>query len=153
MSTVRQLLRTKPADIWTIAPQASVYDALQLMADKDIGALLVLESGRLVGVFSERDYTRKVVLHGKSSRSTTVGELMTQVVYYVRPDQTVEDCLGLMTGRHIRHLPVMENDQLVGIVTIGDIAKETMSQQAFTIRTLEQYITGGVAAGPRATTT
>jgi CBS domain-containing protein len=153
MSTVRQLLRTKPADIWTIAPQASVYDALQLMADKDIGALLVLESGRLVGVFSERDYARKVVLHGKSSRSTTVGELMTQVVYYVRPDQTVEDCLGLMTGRHIRHLPVMENDQLVGIVTIGDIAKETMSQQAFTIRTLEQYITGGVAAGPRATTT
>jgi CBS domain-containing protein len=144
MSTVRQLLRTKAADIWTIGPEASVYDALRLMAAKDIGAVLVVEAGKLVGVFSERDYARKVVLQGKSSRSTTVGELMTQVVFYVRPEHTVEECLALMTAKHIRHLPVLEDDQLVGIVTIGDVGTEIISQQAFTIENLETYITGGV---------
>jgi CBS domain-containing protein len=146
MSTVRQLLRTKPADVWTIRPDASVYDALQLMADKDIGAVLVTDAtGRLVGIFSERDYARKVVLHGKTSRTTTVGELMTQAVYYVRPEQPVEECLALMTSKHVRHLPVLDNDRLVGIVTIGDVGKEIMSQQAFTIRNLETYITGAAA--------
>ncbi len=144
MSTVRQLLRTKPADVWTIGPEASVFDALRLMADKDIGALLVVEAGKLVGVFSERDYARKVVLHGKSSKTTTVGELMTQLVFYVRPEQTVEECLALMTAKHIRHLPVLEGTQLVGIVTIGDVGKEIISQQRFTIENLENYITGGV---------
>jgi CBS domain-containing protein len=145
MSTVRQLLRTKPAEVWTVEPQASVYNALQLMADKDIGAVLVVEQDRLVGVFSERDYARKVVLHGKSSRSTTVGELMTQLVYYVRPEQTAEECLVLMTAKRIRHLPVMEDGRLIGIVTIGDVGKEIMSQQEFTIRNLEIYITGGAS--------
>jgi CBS domain-containing protein len=144
MSTVRQLLRTKAADIWTIGPEASVYDALRLMAAKDIGAVLVVEAGKLVGILSERDYARKVVLEGKSSRSTTVGELMTQVVFYVRPEHTVEECLALMTAKHIRHLPVLEDDQLVGIVTIGDVGAEIISQQAFTIENLETYITGGV---------
>jgi CBS domain-containing protein len=152
MSTVRQMLRTKPAEVWTIAPEASVYDALQMMADKDIGAVLVVEGGRLVGVFSERDYARKVVLHGKSSRSTTVGELMTQVVFYVRPEQTIEECLALMTEKHIRHLPVLENERLIGIVTIGDVGKEIMSQQEFTIRNLETYITGGVSSRKPMTT-
>jgi CBS domain-containing protein len=146
MSTVRQLLRTKPADIWTIGPEATVYDALQLMAKKDIGAVLVLEAGKLVGIFSERDYARKVVLHGKSSKSTAVGELMTRLVYYVRPDQTVEECLALMTAKHIRHLPVLNDDRLIGVVTIGDVGKEIISQQAFTIESLENYITGGVPA-------
>lgn len=144
MSTVRQLLRTKAADIWTIGPEASVYDALRLMAAKDIGAVLVVEAGKLVGILSERDYARKVVLQGKSSRSTTVGELMTRVVLFVRPDQTTEECLALMTAKHIRHLPVLENDQIVGMVTIRDVGKEIISQQAFTIEHLENYITGGV---------
>jgi CBS domain-containing protein len=146
MSTVRQLLRTKPADVWTIGPEASVYDALRLMADKDIGALLVVQAGKLVGVFSERDYARKVVLHGKSSKSTTVGELMTQLVFYVRPEQTIEECLALMTAKRIRHLPVLDGEQLVGIVTIGDVGREIIAQQKFTIENLENYITGGVPA-------
>lgn len=152
MSTVRQLMRTKPAEVWTVEPQASVYGALELMADKDIGAVLVVEHDRLVGVFSERDYARKVVLHGKSSRNTTVGELMTQLVYYVRPEQTTEECLALMTSKRIRHLPVMEGDRLVGIVTIGDVGKEIMSQQEFTIRNLEIYITGAASVPKRAGT-
>src|SRR5512143_624610 len=119
MSTVRQLLRAKRPEVWTIGPEASVYEALELMADKDIGAVPVLERGRLVGIFSERDYARKVVLRGKTSRETTVGELMTQVVFYVTPEQTVEECLALMTEKHVRHLPVLEGTQLTGLVSIG----------------------------------
>lgn len=146
MDSVRQLLRTKGNEVWTIAPDRSVYEALQLMADKDIGAVPVVEDGRLTGIFSERDYARKVVLHGKTSRETLVGELMTRTVYYVSPKETVEQCLAIMTKRHIRHLPVLDDDRLVGIVTIGDVGKAIISEQAFTIRHLENYITGAAVA-------
>lgn len=145
MSTVRDLLRAKPPEVWTVEPQASVYEALQLMADKDIGAVLVLDGGMLVGLFSERDYARKVVLYGRTSRETTVGELMTQVLFYVTPRQTVEECLALMTEKHVRHLPVMESTSLAGLISIGDVGKAIMSEQETTIRHLETYITGSAA--------
>lgn len=142
MGEVWQLLRTKGSDVWTIGPHRTVYEALQLMAEKDVGALPVVEEGRLTGIFSERDYARKVVLHGKTSRETAVGELMTRTVYYVSPNETIEQCLAIMTKRHIRHLPVLDDGRLVGIVTIGDVGKAIISEQAFTIRHLENYITG-----------
>jgi CBS domain-containing protein len=145
MATVRQLLAAKSPAIWTITPEASTYEALELMAEKDIGALLVVRGERLVGVFSERDYARKVVLRGKTSRETTVAELMTQMVFYVTPQHAMEDCLALMTEKHIRHLPVLEGTQLVGIVTIGDVGKALISEQRTTIRDLETYITGSAA--------
>jgi len=143
MSTVRQLLRDKQPEVWTIGPEASVYEALELMADKDIGALPVLERGRLVGIFSERDYARKVVLRGKTSRETTVGELMTQVVFYVTPEQTIEECLALMTEKRVRHLPVLEGMRLTGVVSIGDAVGAIIAEQRTTIHHLEDYITGG----------
>ncbi len=143
MSTVRELLRAKPAAIWTIGPEASVYEALELMAEKDIGAVLVLERGTLIGIFSERDYARKVVLRGRTSRETTVGELMTQVLFYVTPQQTVEECLALMTQKRVRHLPVLDGTQLIGVVSIGDAGKAIIAEQRTTIHHLEDYITGG----------
>ncbi len=143
MSTVRQLLRRKPGEVWTIAPNASVYQALELMAEKDIGALLVLDGGRLEGIFSERDYARKVALKGRTSRETTVGELMTQTIYYVTPERTVEECLALMTEKRVRHLPVLDSTRLVGLVSIGDAVKCIIDEQELTIRHLEDYITGG----------
>lgn len=144
MITVRKLLQKKPDSIWTIGQDATAYWALQVMADKDIGALLVLNGERkLVGVFSERDYARKVILKGKSSKETSVAELMTREVYYVSPEHTIEDCMALMTTKHIRHLPVMEDDKLIGIVTIGDIVNMIISEQETTIKDLENYITGG----------
>ncbi len=145
MATVRQLLAAKFPDVWTITPQASVYEALERMAEKDIGALLVVQAGRLVGIFSERDYARKVVLRGKTSRATTVAELMTQMVFYVTPEQTIEECLALMTERRVRHLPVLEGTTIVGIVTIGDAGKAIISEQRTTIRHLETYICGSGA--------
>ncbi len=143
MSSVRQLLRNKRPEVWTISPQATVYEALELMAEKDIGALLVTNEGRLEGIFSERDYARKVVLKGRSSRETRVGDLMTQAIYYVTPDQSVEECLALMTEKRVRHLPVLEGPRLVGLVSIGDAVKCIIDEQELTIRHLENYITGG----------
>jgi len=119
-----------------------VYDALKLMADKEIGALLVLEGGRLVGVISERDYARKVILKGKSSLDTPVKEIMTQDFVWVRPEQTVEECMGLVTEKRIRHLPVLVDDQVVGIISIGDLVKAVIDEKDFTIKQLESYITG-----------
>jgi CBS domain-containing protein len=145
VNTVRDLLRAKPPEVWTIEPKASVYEALELMAAKDIGAVLVLDDGMLAGIFSERDYARKVVLHGRTSRETTVGELMTGVLFYVTLHQTVEECLALMTQKHVRHLPVMEGAHLVGMISIGDAVKAVMSEQETTIRHLETYITGSAA--------
>jgi CBS domain-containing protein len=143
MITVRKLLQAKPECIWTIRLEETAYDALQLMADNDIGALMVVdEENELVGVFSERDYARKVILKGKSSRSTSVGELMTQAVYYVGLQQTIDECMALMSGKHIRHLPVIEQGKLIGVVTIGDVVKMIISEQEVTIRDLETYITG-----------
>lgn len=145
MSTVRQILDNKPAQVWTISPRATVFEALQLMADKNIGSLLVVENGKLVGILSERDYARKVILQGRSSRNTTVGELMAETVFYVTPDQTVEDCMALMTDKRVRHLPVLKDGKLLGIVSIGDVVKAVITNQEGTIRQLEQYITGGYA--------
>jgi IMP dehydrogenase len=146
MTTVQQILKEKPADTWTICPRATVYEALELMAKKQIGALPVVENGKLVGMFSERDYARKVVLVGRTSKTTSVSELMTSKVFYVRPESTVEECMALMTDKRIRHLPVLENDKLVGVVSIGDIVKAVIVDQEITIRSLKNYITGSYEA-------
>jgi len=142
MVHVRDLLRTKGERIWSVSPDASVYTALVLMAEKRIGALVVLVDDKLTGIISERDYARKIVLKGKSSKETTVREIMSSKVYFVSPDQSVEGCMALMTEKSIRHLPVMEGDELVGIVSIGDIVKALISEQEFIIEQLEQFIMG-----------
>jgi len=142
MTTVQQILKEKTAGTWTIAPRATVYQALELMAQKDVGALPVVDNGKIVGMFSERDYARKVVLQGRASKTTTVSELMTTKIFYVRPDSTVEECMALMTERHIRHLPVLDGAELVGLVSIGDIVKAIIVDQEITIRSLKNYITG-----------
>jgi len=146
MHTVRQILQSKGGDIWSIAPQETAFKALQIMAAKEIGVLLVIDGEKLVGIFSERDYARKVILKGKSSRETAVAELMTQEVYYTNPGATMEDCMALMTAKHLRHLPVMENEKLIGLVTLGDVVNKVISDQKVTIRELEKYITGGYGA-------
>ena len=142
MKTVRDLLKTKGSDIWSVPAEATVYETLGLMAEKGVGALLVLQAGRLIGIISERDYARKVELQGKSSRETAVGEIMTVKVVYVKPQHTVAECMALMTDKRIRHLPVMDDDQLVGVISIGDVVKAIISDQEFTIQQLENYITG-----------
>lgn len=142
MKTVKQLLEGKRHKLITVSPRETVFDALKKMADNDVGALIVLDGERLIGVFSERDYARKIILHGKSSRDTVVHEIMTANVISVRPAQTVEDCMGLMTDKRIRHLPVLDEGKVVGIVSIGDVVKEMLSEQKFIIEQLEHYITG-----------
>ncbi len=142
MDTVRELLKNKRSEIWTISPLSTVFQALELMAEKDIGALPVVENGRLVGIFSERDYARKVILKGRTSKDTAVSELMTQTVFYVNPDSTLEECMALMTSRQIRHLPVLDKERLVGIITLGDVVKRIISKQEFTIQELERYVKG-----------
>lgn len=144
IGTVKELLTRKQGAIWTIGPKASTYEALQLMAAKDIGAVMVVENGKLVGIFSERDYARKVILKGKSSKTAPVGEVMTTKVLYVGPEKTVEECMAIMTDKRVRHLPVMENGELIGIVTIGDIVKKVIADQQFRIQELEKYIAGAV---------
>ena len=143
MTTVEKLLNNKGSEVWSIAPEASVYEALQKMFEKDAGALLVLDKGALVGIFTERDYARKLILQGKFSKDTAVSELMTYEVLYVEPHNTVQDCMVLMTNRRVRHLPVLSDGALVGIVTIGDVVKQLMSEQTSTIAQLEKYIAGG----------
>ncbi len=142
-ATVRQILQAKGDAIWSVPPQASVFDALGLMAERDIGAVVVLDGARLVGILSERDYARRVILYGRTSKDTTVGELMTKEVWCVHPDQTVEDCMALMTDKHIRHLPVIENGVLVGLITIGDAVKYFIDDQEVLIHSLENYILTG----------
>ena len=143
MKTVDRLLEAKGYDIWSITPDASVYEAVKLMADKAIGALLVLESGNLVGIISERDCTRKVILKERAPKDTLVREIMTPDVISVRPDQTVEECMALVTVKRVRHLPVLAGDQLMGIVSIGDLVKGIISEKEFMIQQLENYIKGG----------
>jgi CBS domain-containing protein len=143
MNTVKELLREKGSEVWTIAPGITVYEALELMAGRNIGALVVVEGGNVVGMFTERDYARKVILKGRSSKTTTVSELMITDVLYVSPDDTIENCMALMTDKRLRHLPVMENGQLAGLISIGDIVRVIISDREFTIRELERYITGG----------
>ncbi len=142
MITVKQLLQTKGFDIWSVTPDTLIIDALKLMADKEIGALLVLDAGKLVGIMSERDYARKIILQGKSSKTTSVGEIMTGKVVYVRPEQSVETCMALMFSRNIRHLPVMEGGQLVGLISMRDVVGAIIAHQEFIIEQLENYITG-----------
>ncbi|PZA08452.1 MULTISPECIES: CBS domain-containing protein [unclassified Meiothermus] len=139
-ATVRQLLQLKGNRVFDISPQATVYEALERMAQHDVGALLVLEEGRLVGIFSERDYARKIILMGRASRETPVREVMTTDLVTVSPEATVGECMALMTERRIRHLPVMEGGRLVGVISIGDVVKAIMTEQEFLIAQLQQYI-------------
>jgi CBS domain-containing protein len=141
LDTVRLILKGKDQHIWHISPEACVYDAIAIMAEKYIGALLVISEGNLVGVVSERDYARKVILQGKSSKQTLVKEIMTSPAIFVTPDQTVQDCMRTMTERHIRHLPVVENGAILGVVSIGDLVKWMISAQEQTISQLNNYIT------------
>lgn len=143
MKTLKQLIESKNKRLAAVAPDQSVLRALEIMAENDVGALLVLDGKRLAGVFSERDYARKVILQGKASKSTKVSEIMTGKVVYVTLNRTVEECMAIMTEKHFRHLPVLDDDHnVVGIVSIGDLIKETISQQKFIIDQLENYITG-----------
>ena len=145
MNTVRQLLQAKGYDIWAVAPESAVLDALKLMADKNIGAVLVIDHGNLVGILSERDYARKVVLREKASRNTPVREIMTERVVCVHPSRPVEECLALMTSGHLRHLPVVEDGRLIGVISIMDVVKTIIANQSSTIGSLENYILGSVS--------
>ena len=142
MDTAESLLKTKGHDILSVPPDASVYDALTMMADKEVGALLVIEESELVGIISERDYARKIILKGKASKDTLVREIMTAKVIYVKIDTSVHECMALMTEKRIRHLPVYNGEQLVGVISIGDVVKDIISEQEFVIEQLEKYITG-----------
>jgi CBS domain-containing protein len=140
MTTVRQILRRKP-DVYAVRPDDTVYHALQLMAEKNIGAVLVMSGDEVNGVFSERDYARRVVLHGHTSRDTAVRSLMTADVVSIDPTATVDACMALMTDKRIRHLPVVEGGLVVGVVSIGDIVRAVVEEQQFMIRSLEHYVT------------
>lgn len=140
--TISTVLNGKDANLWSIAPERTVFEAIQLMAEKNVGALPVMEGHRLVGIFSERDYTRKVILHGKSSRKTLVNEILSPKVITVSPEETIDDAMRKMTQFRIRHLPVVEGGNVVGIVSIGDLVKSIISAQNATIDHLEGYITG-----------
>ncbi|MBI2349335.1 MAG: CBS domain-containing protein [Deltaproteobacteria bacterium] len=142
MKRVKDILDVKGRDIWSIAPDVSVYDAMKLMADKEIGSLMVMEGTKLVGIISERDYARKVILQGRSSRTTQVREIMTSRVVYAQPDQNIEECMALVTEKRVRHLPVIDEGQLVGVISIGDLVKSIISEQKFIIEQLERYIRG-----------
>jgi CBS domain-containing protein len=143
MKSAAYILKSKTDhSVYSIAPTAAVFDALKLMADKNIGSLLVMESGKIVGIFTERDYARKIVLMGRTSPQTLVREVMSSNVMCVGPDQTSERCMALMTNSRLRHLPVIEDGQLLGIISIGDLVKDIISEQQFIIEQLEHYITG-----------
>lgn len=142
MRTVQDILRTKGTAVWSVAPDTTVYDALRLMAEKNIGAVLVLEEDCIAGVLSERDLARKVALQGRTPQETLASDIMSRRVVGVRPGQTVEECMAIMTEKRIRHLPVVDGDEVVGVVSIGDVVKAIISQQEFMIEQLENYITG-----------
>ncbi|MEJ2211458.1 MAG: CBS domain-containing protein [Anaerolineae bacterium] len=142
MRTVQDILRTKGTAVWSVTPDTTVYNALLLMAEKNIGAVLVLDEDCLAGVLSERDLARKVALKDRTPRDTLAREIMSTRVVGVRPSQTVEECMAIMTDKHIRHLPVVDDDEVVGVVSIGDVVKTIISHQEFMIEQLENYITG-----------
>jgi CBS domain-containing protein len=142
MELIKNLIKVKGNEIWSIEPSASVFDAVKLMADKGIGALMVMQGNKLEGVISERDYARKVILKNRLSRETSVEEIMTTRVVYAHPEQNVEECMALMTEKHIRHLPIMVEEKLLAVVSIGDLVKSIIAQQQLTIKQLEQYVSG-----------
>ena len=143
---ISSLLHHKGSTVWHVSPEATVFDAIQLMADKNIGALTVMSNGHLTGIFSERDYTRKIALAGKTSKQTLVKEIISTTVLTVAPGESVEECMRLMTEHRIRHLPVVQNDEVVGIVSIGDLVNWIISAQDAAIAQMESYISGGLAA-------
>jgi CBS domain-containing protein len=143
MKTVRDILRIKGGDVWSTTPDSTVYEALKSMAEKNVGALVVLDADTVVGIISERDYARKVILHGRSSKEIRVRDIMTSEVYYARPEQDLQECMAQMTDKRIRHLPALENDRLVGVISIGDVVKALIAEHESTIKHLEDYITGG----------
>ena len=141
MNTVKDILNSKGNQVWSVVPQTKVFDALKLMAEKNIGAVLVIENEDVLGIFSERDYARKVTLVGKSAKEVSVHEIMSPRVLYITSDKYVDDCLAIMNEKKIRHLPVYENGKLLGIISIGDVVKALIDHKEFTIEQLEQYIT------------
>lgn len=142
MKTVRQLLQGKGTTVLSIEPGATAYDAMKLMAEKNVGALLVLSAGKLLGIVSERDFARRMFMQNRAPKDISISEVMTKDVVYVRPDMTSDQCMALMTDKRVRHLPVVEGDMVVGVVSIGDLVKDTISDQQFIIQQLEHYIMG-----------
>jgi CBS domain-containing protein len=144
--SVDAILAHKGSAVWSIAPNATVFDAIQLMADKNVGALPVVENGRLVGIISERDYTRKVILKGKSSKDTPVRDIMTKELIVAQPGDSINKCMHIMTDKRVRHLPLMEGTKMIGLISIGDLVRRIISAQTATIDNLEKYITGDYPA-------
>ena len=140
MRLVREILQSKGHDVWFVRPEAFVFDAVKMMSERSVGALLVMEGEKMVGIITERDYARKVILAGKSSKQTQVKDIMTQRVLWVAPERTIEECMALMTDKKVRHLPVVENTQVVGIVSIGDLVKAIIAEQQVIIDQLQNYI-------------
>jgi CBS domain-containing protein len=140
MAKVKDIIALKGPNVWSVEPASSVYDAMKLMAEKGIGALMVIDGEKLVGILSERDYARKVILQGRASRTTQVREIMTSHVLYAQPEQNIEECMALMTDKRVRHLPVYEEGRLVGVISIGDLVKSIITEQKFIIEQLERYI-------------
>jgi CBS domain-containing protein len=142
MKRIQTLLKKKGYDVWRIAPDASVYDAIHLMAEKGVGALIVMDGPKLVGVISERDYARKIILEGRSSENTKISEIMSTEVITVGPDSRIEECMAMMTERRVRHLPVLDGDELLGVISLGDLVKYIIAEQQFVIEQMERYIAG-----------
>jgi len=140
--TINEILNSKGTQVWSVSPETMVFDAIQLMADKNIGALLVIEENKLIGILSERDYTRKIALKGKSSKQTSVREILSGQVIHATPDHTIEECMRLMTDHRVRHLPVLDGEKICGLVSIGDLVNWIISAQTTTIQQLQTYISG-----------
>jgi len=143
MITIRHLLDTKGYKIWSINPDATVYEAIELLAEKDIGAVLVMDDDKLIGILSERDYARRLILKGRMSQDTEVRLIMTSDVITLKPDNTLEECMALMTQKHVRHIPILEDDKVIGVISIGDAVNATIANQEFLIEQLEKYIQQG----------